>query len=72
MAATLTWKCQLCESRYALLFELVVHVRAAHSSVCNLNFVCQVNGCPRIFKKTNTWYKHVRGQHMEEYLRERC
>ena len=68
MAATQMWKCQLCESRYALLFELVVHVRAAHSSDYNLNFVCQVKGCPRIFKKTNTWYKHVRSQHMEEYF----
>ena len=69
MAATVTWQCQLCASRYALLFELVGHVRAAHSADCNLNFVCQVKGCPRIFQKTNTWYKHVRAQHKEEYFK---
>ena len=33
-----------------------------------LNFTCKVNGCPRIFKNTNSWYKHVRSQHKEEYL----
>ena len=48
MATTLTWHCQLCDSRYALLSELVGHIRAAHSSDCNLNFVCQVKGCPRM------------------------
>ena len=51
------------------MFELVGHVRAAHTANCNLNFVCQVEGCPRIFKKTNTWYKHVRAEHKDEYFR---
>ena len=68
-ACTMAWQCQLCESRYAILFELVGHVRAAHSASCNLNFVCQVHGCPRMFTKTNTWYKHVRAEHKDEYFK---
>ena len=69
MAATQrTWQCQLSGLKYALLFDLVGHVRAAHSADCHLSLICQVNGCPRIFKNTNTWYKHVRAQHKEEYF----
>ena len=67
--STMAWQCQICQSRYGLLFELLGHVRAAHSADCNLNFVCQVNGCPRMFTKTNTWYKHVRGEHKDKYLK---
>ena len=70
MASTtrVVWKCQLCESRYALLHDLVGHVRAAHSAESQLNFVCQVNGCPTTFKNTNSWYKHVRRLHKQEYF----
>ena len=71
MASTRSWQCQLCTSFYVCLFDLVSHVRAAHSADCHLNFVCQVNGCPRMFTKTNTWYKHVRDEHQEEYCK-RC
>ena len=60
-----------CLNLLDLLFELVGHVRAAHTANCNLNFVCQVKveGCPRIFKKANTWYKHVLAEHKDEYFK---
>ena len=35
----------------------------------NLNYVCKVDGCPRMFSKTNTWYKHVIQYHHEEYFK---
>ena len=59
--------CQLCAASYSCLFDLVSHVRAVHSVEMNLTLVCQVNGCPRMFRKTNTWYKHVVQSHHEEY-----
>lgn len=63
----MAWFCQLCNSSsYAFLSDLVGHIRAVHTSEI-FELVCQVNGCPQIFHKTNTWYKHVRKQHLEEY-----
>lgn len=50
------------------LFDLVSHVRAAHSSEV-LNFTCGINDCPKTFTKTNTWYKHVAKKHLEEYMK---
>lgn len=60
--------CQLCLANFVCLFDLVSHVRAAHS-VEHLNLVCRVDGCPRMFRRTNTWYKHVIKRHREEYDR---
>lgn len=57
-----------CSAYYCTLFELVSHVRAAHSGN-NLAIVCGVRGCPRIFAKTNTWYKHIRSSHLEDYCK---
>ncbi len=64
-----SWSCQLCIASYKSLFDLVSHVRAAHSADVNLTYVCQVQGCLRTFKKTNTWYKHVLQVHQVEYYR---
>ena len=58
------WLCNFC---YISLFELVSHVRAIHSVDPGLRFVCNVNGCPAVFKQTNTWYKHVTKKHQEQY-----
>ena len=62
-----SWRCQLCFGSYVYLKDLVSHVRAAHSSEASLNYVCQVQGCPRIFKRPSTWYKHVINVHSEKY-----
>lgn len=72
MASRVPWDCQLCGTGYSCLFDLVSHVRAAHSVEVSLNFVCQINGCPRMFKRTNTWYKHVIQSHREEYTKNVC
>ena len=31
--------------------------------------MCTINGCPRIFTNANTWYKHIRNIHLDEYTR---
>lgn len=48
------------------LSDLVSHVRAAHSSLTN--YICGVRGCQNVFKKTNTWYKHIMDCHYSDYL----
>ena len=72
MASVIAWSCQLCAASYRCLFDLVGHVRAAHSADVNLSYVCQVQGCLRTFKKTNTWYKHVLQVHHEKYYSRDC
>ena len=57
--------CQLCKSPYASLFDLVSHVRAAHSVEDELQLVWQVDGCPRTFCKTSTWYRHILNVHRD-------
>lgn len=64
-----SWKCQLCLSRYASLYELVSHVRGSHSKEANLHFVCGVKLCSKSFKNTNSWYKHVIKIHSEHYFK---
>ena len=68
MASSATsWLCQLCEGRYATLFNIVSHVRAAHSSDPHMNLVCAVNECHQTFHKATSWYRHVRIDHSEIY-----
>lgn len=64
MAAQGAWSCQLCIGSYVHLRDLVSHVRASHSSE---EYICGVHGCPRSFRKTNTWYKHIIDSHYAEY-----
>ena len=61
------FRCQLCSASYIFLYDLVGHVRSAHSSDAHLSLVCQVNECPIVFTNTNTWYKHVVRQHKEAF-----
>lgn len=62
-----TWTCQLCSAHYICLRDLVSHVRASHSGDENLNFVCEVSQCVKVFRNTNTWYRHVVKNHSCEY-----
>jgi len=59
-------ECKLCEARYVSLYDLVSHVRAAHSHERFL-LVCGVRGCPRSFQQANSWYRHIRNVHSSEY-----
>ena len=45
---------------------LVGHIRDAHSHE-QVSFICGVKGCPRTFKKPNTFYKHVKEHHKHAY-----
>ena len=46
---------------------LISHIRSAHSHESGLCFSCGVNNCPKTFRNTNTYYKHVRRAHHEKY-----
>lgn len=63
------WRCQICSVSYICLFDVVSHVRAVHSAESHLNFVCNVNNCPGVFNKTNSWYRHVVDKHFEQYYK---
>ena len=60
--------CTLCSGTYTLLPTLVSHIRAAHSHEQRLCFSCGINNCPKTFKNTNTYYKHIRNNHYEKYI----
>ena len=61
-------KCPLCKAYYSSLFEQVTHVRNAHSS-SKVQFSCIIEECGSQFVNTNTYYKHVRNFHHEEYFK---
>ena len=62
-----SWQCQICLAFYVTLFELVSHVRAAHSTANSLNLVCGINRCSSVFVNTNSWYKHILDKHYSDY-----
>ena len=43
------------------------HLRSAHSRDPGLCFACGIDGCPKTFKNTNTYYKHVTSVHKNRY-----
>lgn len=61
------YKCSKCSASYVTLFELVGHVRAAHSLDLDLELICGVNSCDDIFSSTFSWYRHIRSCHPFEY-----
>ena len=62
-----SWQCAMCNGVYSILPILVIHIRSAHSHEPGLCFPCGVDMCPRTFKNTNTYYKHVRNDHRDKY-----
>ena len=50
-----------------MLPTLISHIRSAHSHEPELNFSCGIDSCPKPFKNTNTYYKHVRSVHKARY-----
>ena len=57
----------MCNGNYCTLFEQVSHVRNAHSTG-DFKFSCGIEGCSSEFSKTNSYYKHVRKDHFDEYF----
>ena len=62
-----SWQCTMCNGVYSTLPILVSHIHSAHSHEPGLCFTCGVDMCPRTFKNTNTYYKHVRNEHGDKY-----
>ena len=62
-----SWQCILCHALYSTLPKLISHLRSAHSHDPGLCFACGIDGCPKTFKNTNTYYKHVTSVHKNRY-----
>ena len=58
-----------CEARYLTLFELVSHMRSAHSGMVDI--VCGIDGCRISFSSSFSWYYHVRRDHHSSYRAEK-
>lgn len=65
-----SWQCTMCNGIYSILPILISHIRSAHSHEPGLCFSCGVDMCPKTFKNTNTYYKHVRKDHCDKYAAE--
>ena len=63
-AVQTVYECKRCNSCYNSLYDLVSHIRAAHSG---LELTCGINECTKVFFSTSTWYQHVRSAHFEDY-----
>ena len=50
-----------------MLPTLISHLRSSHSHEPGLCFSCGIDGCPKVFKNTNTYYKHVTKVHKDRY-----
>ena len=62
-----SWQCTMCNGVYSILPILISHIRSVHSHEPGLCFSCGVDMCPKTFKNTNTYYKHVRKDHCDKY-----
>ena len=50
-----------------MLPTLISHIRSAHSHEAGLSFSYGIDCCPKTFRNTNTYYKHVRSVHRCRY-----
>jgi len=63
-----TWQCPVCYAFYNSLFDQVSHVRNAHNSN-TMNISCVIKDCNFQFVNVDTYYKHVRRYHFDEYFK---
>ncbi|XP_066934860.1 uncharacterized protein [Clytia hemisphaerica] len=60
--------CKCCPSFKCLTLRLLLqHINAVHSRQINFKVQCGVNGCPSIFTKYNSLYKHTLKHHADVY-----
>ena len=64
------WKCPSvisCVAIYETLYELISHLRSAHSHE-SIRIICDVEpDCQQLFITPNAWYWHVRKYHYNVY-----
>ena len=62
------WECNICNVFQAItLRALVSHYNRVHANESNFRVVCNVEECPASFTKFNSFYKHVKRSHQQEY-----
>lgn len=49
---------------------LVRHISVEHAAMPNFKVICGVDGCPDQYKKMNSFRKHLRLSHADEYCDE--
>eukprot|EP00111_Clytia_hemisphaerica_P003426 TCONS_00009790-protein len=63
-----TYSCNLCNTFKArTLRRYMNHINLVHSNQLNFSIKCNVGGCPSIFKRYNSYYRHVIRHHNEVY-----
>ncbi len=66
--AVAVFHCKCCPSFKCLTLRLLLqHINAKHSRQINFKVQCGVNGCPSIFTKYNSLYKHTLKHHLDVY-----
>jgi len=55
------FKCLLCSSFQAVILRrLMNHYNVVCAGELNFNVKCNVSGCPLVFQRYNSYYRHVR------------
>lgn len=68
MDGTGIFPCSCCDAFKSLtLRALLNHYFIVHRNETNFRVTCNVDGCPAIFEKYNSFYKHVYKKHREIY-----
>ncbi|XP_045210242.2 uncharacterized protein LOC123561730 [Mercenaria mercenaria] len=59
------WKCHFCITFIALTLRLLMrHIFSEHSYSPNFSIKCDLGGCPNIYTKYNSFYRHVVREHL--------
>ena len=58
------WHCYHCPGVYTSLKCLVGHSRSTHP---HSEVKCNIKGCRWVTKTADSWYRHVRSEHAQEY-----
>ena len=62
------WRCSICLLFLCLtLRELLNHIHVSHAGSPNFQVACMVDGCPRIYRRYHSFYKHVITIHRDTY-----
>lgn len=62
------WRCAICLTVLAFSLKLLLsHINLEHASSPNFSIQCGIDGCPKVFEKFPSFYKHVTRYHSDAY-----
>ena len=61
------WYCSLCDSFQGLTLWILLTHNTVHGNEPNFRVLCQVDGCPAMFTRYNSFYKHILRYHKDVY-----